>query len=289
LVRGASFLLFVVLGGAISTGAQEAPYFVTYTHQMEEPGNLEVAISNTAGVPRSTQPWFVAPYVEVEYGITGRWTTELYLEGQARTGDSAIFTGWRLENRFRLFAREHRLNPVLYFEYEGINEGSRILKEVVGNASSFEAPNAQLRRAQAHELETKLILSSGVRDWNIAENFIVEKNLSQSEGFEFGYAIGAYRPLARLASGTNCRFCRENFTVGAELYGDLGSTRGFGLHDTAHYAGPVMSWQLSDNAALHLSPAIGLNHGSNPLLLRFGYSFELKGLGMRVSHLFGGR
>jgi len=288
-VRGASFFWIVVLGGAIGSGAQEAPYFVTYTHHMEEAGNLEVAVSSTAGVPRSSQPWFVAPYVEVEYGITGRWTTELYLEGQARTGDSAIFTGWRLENRFRPFAREHRINSVLYFEYEGINEGSRILKEVVGNASSFEAPNDQLRNEHAHELETKLILSSTVHDWNVAENFIVEKNLSQNEGFEFGYAIGAYRPLARLASGADCRFCGENFTVGAELYGGLGSTESFGFRDTAHYLGPVVSWQIGDSTALHLSPAIGLTHGSSPLLVRFGYSFELRGLGARVSHWLGGR
>jgi hypothetical protein len=288
-VRSVCLVVVVFLATLGGSRAQEAPYFVTYTHHMEEPGNLELAVSNTLGVPRSGEPWFAAPYVEVEYGITGRWTAELYLEGQARTGDSAIFTGWRWENRVRMFAREHRINPVLYLEYEGTSEGSRLLKEVVGNESSFEAPNSQLRREHAHELETKLILSSTVHDWNLAENFIVEKNLSQNEGFEFGYAIGAYRPLARLASGTNCRFCRENFTVGAELYGGLGSTESFGLHDTAHYLGPVIAWQVSDNTALHFSPAIGLTHGSNPLLLRFGYSFELKGLSTRVSRLFGGR
>jgi hypothetical protein len=51
-------------------------------------------------------------------------------------------------------------------------------------------------------------LSSTVHDWNIAGNFIVEKNVSVGEGFEFGYAFGFARPLATLASGGRCRAAR---------------------------------------------------------------------------------
>ncbi len=40
----------------------------------------------------------------------------------------------------------------------------------------------------------KLILSSNFRDWNISENFIAEKNFAH-EPWEFGYAVGASRPL----------------------------------------------------------------------------------------------
>lgn len=280
-------LLVAALGG-LPAWTQEAPYFVTYDHHLEEPGNLEIATSSTLVVPRSGQKSYFAPYTELEYGVTGRWTSELYLEGQSTSGDSAVFTGWRWENRFRPLAREHRINPVIYLEYESINEASRIQKEVVGNAPDFAEPNSELRQAHAHELETKLILSSTVHDWNIAENFIVEKNLSQDEGLEFGYAVGVSRSLGTLASSANCRFCRENFAAGLEMYGGLGSTRGFGLHDTAHYLAPVIAWQISDNSSLHFSPAIGLTHGSNPVLLRFGYSYEIRGLGGKLARLFGG-
>jgi hypothetical protein len=269
--------------------AQEAPYFVTYDHHLEEPGNLEMETSSTMGVPRSGQPFYFAPYAEFEYGVTGRWTAELYLEGQATSGEGAVFTGWRLENRFRPFAREHWINPVLYLEYEGINEASRIQKEVVGNASDFSEPNSELSQSSAHELETKLILSSTFRDWNLAENFIVEKNLSQDEGLEFGYALGVSRPLATLASGANCRFCMENFRAGVEMYGGLGSTRGFGLHDTAQYLAPVILWQVSDNVSLRFSTAIGLTHESNPVLLRFAYGYEVRGFGDKVARFFGGK
>ena len=73
----------------IEIDGQESPYFVTYDHHMEEPGNLEIETSTTMGIPRSGQKFFVAPYAEFEYGLTGRWTTELYLEGAATAGDSA--------------------------------------------------------------------------------------------------------------------------------------------------------------------------------------------------------
>ena len=288
-MRPVLIVITFLLSVALCSKAQESPYFVTYDHHLEEPGNLEIATSSTMGVPRSGQRFYFAPYAEFEYGVTGRWTSELYLEGQSTAGDSAVFTGWRWENRFRPLAREHWINPVLYLEYEGINEASRIQKEIVGNAPGFGEPNSELSQTHAHELETKLILSSNFHDWNLAENFIVEKNLSQNEGFEFGYSLGVSRPLASLASGTKCRFCRENFSAGVELYGGLGSTAGFGFHDTAHYLAPVIAWQVSDNATLRFSPAIGLTHQSNPVLLRFGYSYEVRGFGSKLAQLFGGK
>ena len=282
------FVLFLLVCGlASSAPAQERPYFVTYGHHLEEPGNLEIATASTVRVPREGQSAYVAPWVEIEYGVMTRWTIELYLEGISTRNDSTIWTGWRFENRFRPLRREHWINPILYFEYESINEASGIQKEVVGNAEISNESNADLRREHAHEIEAKLILSSTVRDWNISENFIVEKNLSEDEGFEFGYAFGVYRPLASLASGRNCRFCRENFSAGAEVYGGLGSTNGFGFKDTAHYFAPVLAWQVSENSTLRFSPAIGLTDVSARALMRFGYSYEIRGFGDRVARLFG--
>jgi hypothetical protein len=118
--------------------AQESPNFVTYDHHLEEQGDLEVAVSSTVGIPRQGQPAFIAPYAEVEYGVTDWWTSALYLEGLSRRRDSTIFTGWRLENRFRPLTGEHRINPVLYVEFANINEASRMQKEVVGHAPTFD-------------------------------------------------------------------------------------------------------------------------------------------------------
>src|SRR5713101_6654941 len=142
-------LLLLLIFSGLSAVAQESPFFVTYTHHMEEPGNLDVESSSTAGVPRDGQRFYFAPYLELEYGVTARWTSELYLEGQSTSGDSTVFTGWRIENRFRPLAREHWINPVLYLEYENINEASRIRKEIVGAAPELNESNAELRATQA--------------------------------------------------------------------------------------------------------------------------------------------
>ena len=47
--------------------------------------------------------------------------------------------------------------------------------------------NAEARQEKKRELELKLILGSNFRGWNISENIIAEKNLS-NEPWEFGYA-----------------------------------------------------------------------------------------------------
>lgn len=256
---------------------------------MEEPGNLDLELSTTNGIPRSGQQAYIAPYMEFEYGVTARWTSEIYLEGQSTVGDSTVFTGWRWENRYKLLAREHRINPVLYLEYENVNEASRIQKEIEGGGPDFESPNSVLNGPRSHELEGKLILSSNYHDWNIAENFTLAKNFSESEGIEFGYALGLSRPLSSLASARECRFCRENFSVGAEVYGGLGSTLDFGPQGAAHYFAPVLSWTVSDNSTLRISPGVGLTHEASPVLIRFGYTYEVRGFGERVSRLFGRR
>ena len=72
--------------------AEEAPFFVTYTHQMEEPGNLELGTKNVTARPGGTNR-FLGVSTELEYGIKAWWTTEFYLDGQATTGDRSSFTG----------------------------------------------------------------------------------------------------------------------------------------------------------------------------------------------------
>src|SRR6266498_1576590 len=146
-------LLVTLICSAIYSPAQESPFFVTYTHHMEEPGNLDVETSSTAGIPRKGQEFYFAPYMELEYGVTARWTSELYLEGQSTSGDSTVFTGWRWENRYKVLGREHWINPVLYLEYESLNEASRIQKEIEGGGPDLTSPNALLTSAHGHELE----------------------------------------------------------------------------------------------------------------------------------------
>ena len=254
--------------------AQERAYFVTYDHYLEERGDLEVAIATTTGIPKDGNDSYTAPWLELEYGIKGWWTSELYLEAVTTTRSGSGFTGWRWENRFRPMRSEHKLNPVLYIEYERINEASRIQKEIVGDGSVHFESVDNLRREIANEIEAKLILSSTVQAWNIAENFTVEKNLSADEGYEFGYSAGISRQLGGTATASNCRLCAENFVGGLEAYGGLGSTEGFTVRGARHYVAPVIAWRLSNKSTLKASVAFGLTKPSDRALLRVGYAYE---------------
>jgi len=283
-------LLLLVVLSARFLRAQESPYIVTYDHYLEEPGNLEVEYFSNFGTQRSGND-FHAFWVEFEYGATAWWTTELYLDGQTTFGDSTIFTGFRLENRFRLLQHEHFINPVLYVEYEQINGADKIMKEVEGHDIESEKldPNGVARQEHKHELEFKLLLSKSFNGWNIAMNPIFTKNLSPSEPWEFGYAIGASRPLALKASSKRCSFCVENFVAGVEMYGGLGDAESPGLHETSHYLAPVLAWNLPSDWTLRFSPGFGLNDNSHRFLLRWGLAHEFSGFGEMISHLFGGR
>jgi hypothetical protein len=162
--------------------AQERPYFVTYSHEMEEPGNLEIEFFNAVGKPPEGNR-FIGSNIEFEYGATAWWTTEFYLDGQITQHDSTIFTGYRWENRFRPLLREHWINPVIYIEFENTS-GDEALREVVGHdgKDDFLEPNAQARQDKERELELRLILGSNYRGWNISENIISEKIFPTNPG-----------------------------------------------------------------------------------------------------------
>jgi hypothetical protein len=269
--------------------AQENPYIVAYDHYMEEPGSLEVEYFSTFGTQRNGND-FHAFWTEFEYGATAWWTTEVYVDGQTTFNDSTIFTGFRWENRFRLLKREHFINPVLYVEYEQTNGADKILKEVEGHdvEADYSDPNAIARQEHDHEIETKLLLSKTINGWNFTENTIATKNVTGGNPWEFGYAIGASRPLALKARAKRCNFCPENFIAGVEMYGGLGDTSSLGLHETSHYLAPVVAWNLPSDWTLRLSPGFGLNDNSHRFLLRWGVSREFAGFGSAISRLFGG-
>jgi hypothetical protein len=270
----------------LGAAAQERPYLITYDHQLEEPGNLEIAVdplfaSQRPGADRRGD--FLASAIELEFGVRAWWTTELYLDGQSTSGQGAAFTGFRWENRVRPLLLEHWVNPVLYVELEDITGADKTLLEVVGHdvEADHAVPNREAGRERKRELETKLILSSSLGDWDLSENLIAEKNLAGAV-WEFGYAIGLARPLALAARPDDCFFCPENFTAGIEMYGGLGDADRFGLRDTSHYLAPVIAWNLPSGTTLRLSPTFGLNANSHRFLLRLGVSYEMPGLAHRV-------
>jgi hypothetical protein len=292
-LRSSFFFVFFLfsLASLVSSPAraQENPYIVAYDHYLEEPGSLEIEYFSTFGTQRRGND-FHAFWTEFEYGATAWWTTELYLDGQTTFHDSTIFTGVKWENRFRPLKHEHFINPVLYVEYEHKSGADKILKEGEGHdvEVDFLTPNSEARKEHINEMELKLLLSSTFKGWNFVENTLAAKDLSNSP-WEFGYAIGASRPIALKASAKRCTFCRQNFIAGAEMYGGLGDRHSFGLHNTSHYLAPVLAWNLPSDWTLRLSAGFGLNDQSHRFLLRWGLSREITGFESMISHFFGGR
>jgi hypothetical protein len=282
-------LLVLPAGLPVSAQAQENPYIVAYDHYLEEPRSLEVEYFSTFGTQRGGND-FHAYWVEFEYGATAWWTTEFYLDAQSTFNDSTLFTGFRWENRFRPLQHEHFINPTIYVEYENISAADKILKEVEGHdvEADYAVPNAIARQQHNHELELKLLLSGTHKGWNFVENTLAAKNLS-NDPWEFGYALGASRPLRLKASPQRCNFCGENVIAGVEMYGGLGDRHSFGLRDTSHYLAPVLAWNLPSDWTVRLSAGFGLNDNSHRLLLRWGLSREFSGFGDMVSRLFGAR
>ncbi len=274
----------------ISTGlAQESPYFITYDHHMEEPGSLDIGTNPVLGHSHGIAS-FIGNWTELEYGAKAWWTSELYFDTQHTFHDSTLFTGFRFENRFRLLFGEHRINPVLYVEYEHVNGADKTLKDIAGfdGKESQAESNSHLRREREREIETKLILSSQVKGWNISENIVGVKNIHEGV-WEFGYAFGASRPLALAASAASCTLCRENFNAGIEVYGGLGEWRNVTFRGTSQYIAPVLAWNLPGETTLRVSPGFGLTDQSHATLVRFGVSHEISGFGRKVQKLFRGR
>jgi hypothetical protein len=281
-------LVFAIVAAWVGpfTAMGDDVYFVTYSHNMEERGSLEISPNLVLGVPKVSNR-FLANWSELEYGVKGWWTSELYFDSQKTFHDSTVITGFRWENRFRPLADEHFINPVLYVEFEDISDADKALKEVVGfdSRNDFVSGNQVLAATHNHEMETKLILGTNHRGWKFSENLIAEKNLAH-EPWEFGYALGASRPLKLAASSQECRWCRENLNAGLEVYGGLGTWDRVTLHGTSHYAAPVVAWDLGKGVTVRLSPTFGLTPNSIPVLVRLGFSYEIPRFDRQVSRWF---
>ncbi len=267
-------LLFLLGLSTLSAHGQEPPYFVTYSHVLEEPGNLEVASQNIGASPKNANA-FYGQTIELEYGVTAWYTAEVYFQGQTTLNDSTVFTGWRLENRFRPLRSEHWINPVIYVEYEDVSNADKSFLEITGHhvISDQAIANSLLRRDVERSIEGKLILSSNFKGFNVSENIIAEKNVS-NEPWEFGYAIGGSHALASHASASNCRFCRQYFAVGGELFGGLGTRYDFGFKSTSIYAGPTVAYNSPHSYTITAGPEFGLNANSAAVLWRLKASYE---------------
>ncbi len=96
--------------------------FVLYNQNVAEKGEVEIEVLSDLSNVGGEEPNYTAQVFELEYGLTDRWTTSLYFEGNKENGEDYQFGGWRFENRVRVFKGNVFLNPVLYAEYEQLQQ-----------------------------------------------------------------------------------------------------------------------------------------------------------------------
>ncbi|MDO8683338.1 MAG: heavy metal-binding domain-containing protein [Armatimonadota bacterium] len=195
------YLLICCVGFLISCAPALAGndiYFVTYNHHIEK-GEMELMIMTDLTEPAERTGEvgsYLSSMLELEYGVTEQYATELMLEGFFDfTHGFGKFTGFRWENRYRLHKEKNRgLNPVLYMEYEDLDPETRFKMEVSGREDGKGEP-AELEGKRERILETRLILSRDKGPYNYAFNWINETDTRRRGFTEFGYAIGMRRTL----------------------------------------------------------------------------------------------
>jgi hypothetical protein len=292
LARALAVAHFLIVGTCLlgtQVRAGNEANFVLYDHHTDEKGETEINVFSDFSNAVRGDPRYAAQLLEIEHSITDRWTTALYLEGDAIQGENYDFAGWRLENRYRLFEYGAFLNPVLYLEYENLKPDHKYLLEVTGRTDTPEGP-----QTTKHEIESKLILGQDLTNkLDVAFNWINEANLDTGR-WEFGYALGLNYALYGEAnqeaaehgkdeqaerSDTPSNWTLKEMKIGAELYGGLGdSTRGLSLDPdvTQQYAELNLRTEFSNGAVVMVGGAAGLTQESERgrLRLMVGYEFE---------------
>lgn len=260
-------------------------YFVAYNHKFKR-GEKEFMFMTDFTRPSTLhredgQSDYTSQMVEFEWQFTDRFASELMIEGYQDGRGSREYTGFRLENRFKLFKEEVLFNPVVYMEYEHLKTSTRFKMETSGWVLPPYVAPAEGEDPYERILETRLILSQDFGATNVAFNWINESDLRRG-GTDFGYAMGVMRLLDPEGHEGHSGGHHEHgmsFSLGGlglEAYGGLGNQRKLDLRPNRqeHYMGPVVMFHLGHERMLHLGVAKGLSKTSDPLLVRFALSIE---------------
>ena len=182
--------------------------------------------------------------LELEYGVTDRWTIAGYLDFENHPDESFEYVQFRtVVLRYRLFEPGERLfDTALYFEYYIPN-------------SAYDQPE---------KLETRLIFEKTVGAVNLRINPIFEKALSTTdveEGLEFEYAAGVYTPMGHVR-------------LGLEFYGALGEVGNWNPWDAQeHYLVPAVEFPLGP-VEVDFGVGVGLTQASDDLFIKTIVAYE---------------
>lgn len=182
--------------------------------------------------------------LELEYGVTDRWTIVGYLDFEDHPDASFEYVQFRtVVSRYRLFeAGERFFDTALYFEYY--------------------IPNTAYGRSE--KLETRLIFEKTFAPVIVRFNPIFEKALDApdvDEGVEFEYAVGVYAPMGKVR-------------LGLEGYGALGEFSDWKPWDAqTHYLVPAVKFPIGP-VDVDFGVGVGLTKASDDLLVKTIAAYE---------------
>lgn len=253
--------LFSILFLAFShAAAQVDPWeFEVYGYATEPRGMLELETENSVipsghshggdgtavGTFRSEGMWY--NQWEITYGLTDRIEATAMLRMAQPDGHGYWWAGSNYRLRGKLFSA--RELPV----------------DLGWNAELEWHKTPQFDHADL-ELELMPVLEKDVGPFSFMANAVFEKVVAgarRNQGFEFGYANGAY-----------CRWTRY-FSPGVEFYGGAGLIDNTDpLSRQQHYIFPVLRGELPYGVEYNVGPGIGLTRGSDRVIMKFNLSLD---------------
>lgn len=252
-------VLFPSFAGALAQNA------VLYHHHTHKAGEQEIKLLNDLGQDDESHT-YIANLLEYELSVTDRWVLEFYPESYIDLDQGAWkFSGFRVENRWRLFKQGTFINPVLYVEYADLQSDHHFLREVVGFANESEEGEAAGITEREKELETRLILGRDFAEGRLRVNFnLINESEFGHGSFEFGYAVGFTYKLKSSGDENN-----HGVTLGIEMYGGLGDTESGLTADpslTRHFLALNFKVKLSEKWEIQFGGHAGLTDDTQHIL-----------------------
>ncbi len=253
-------MVFAVLVLALSTGLAQARHFKVYGYNTPEAGEMElvywtdyVAKSDTTmnyfGKTGVKREGLQSHTVEMEYGLTDRFTIAAYADFEKPSGEDFKYIQTRMvAARYRFGeAGERYFDTALYLEYY--------------------LPDPDYQGKAKEKIEARLILERKFNDKTLRINPKLEKVTSGpdvEEGLEFEYGASLYGPWT------------PQLQWGLELYGSLGELANMKSRDQQkHYIVPALTYKFSKHLKLNVGAAVGLTDASDDLVFKSLLEWEL--------------
>ena len=241
--RGISWGAVVGVGVLLAgegASAHLRDYLVTQPYYTTRQGECEIELHNDMNFSEADndESYNSKHQLELEYGVTNHLQLayyEVYAWDRPKDWQREAF---KIEAKLRLFeAGQLPVDVALYSEYENPNGHRRVHSDVV---------------------ENKAILSKDFGAWNVAGNFVFEKQVNRHRHWEFSYTLATSYGLT------------PRVRLGLELQETLGDSDEFGLRRKDHQLQlvPGIYASLAPHLRVLVGPAFGLTRASDDLQLR---------------------